>query len=260
LIGGEVAAGNAGSVELERATKLAGEQTNALSSEAQTLVAADATGVRNPTSLSETATLVQSAPRGKSSRPWLAAAVLVVFIVGGAGAFYAYRRRQTQQVAAPIQNNPVQTPASNQPADSTQSNSAETEPGKTTETKIEKKVESTQRATTARQPADKTGSSPPAKDEAPVTPHDSDRDPNRDPNQGPPPQGPPPRDPRFDPFRNPRGPGHPSNTDGMPNIKTLPNGTRILTQPDGTRIITGPRGRVQVVPPGEKPQRKRDRP
>jgi hypothetical protein len=46
----------------------------------------------------------------------------------------------------------------------------------------------------------------------------------------------------------------------MPTVRRLPNGTQIVTQPDGTRIMTGPKGRVQVIPPGDKPIRRRGRP
>jgi hypothetical protein len=37
----------------------------------------------------------------------------------------------------------------------------------------------------------------------------------------------------------------------------LPNGTQVVIQPDGTRVMTFPNGRVQVIPPGEKPIRRR---
>jgi serine/threonine protein kinase len=241
----------------EAATKLAGDQTTPLTSplrsEAQTLVAADATNVRNSTAEGETATLVQSASREKNSRAWIGAAMLLVLIAGGAGGFYAYRRRQVQQ-------NSVQAPVSNPTADGAQVNSAPTEPPKPAETKpaetkIEKKVENNQRAATAKKTAEKSESSQPARDQPatpPATAHDPSRDPNRDPNQGTP-KFPSSQDPRFDPFRNPRSrqPGHPQGPGQMPNVRTLPN---------GTRIITGPKGRVQVIPPGEKPNRKRDRP
>jgi serine/threonine protein kinase len=256
-----------GTITSEAATKLAGDQTTPLTSplgsDAQTLVAADATNVRNSTDKSETATLVHSASRGKNSRAWIGAALLLVLTAGGAGGFYVYRRRQVQQ-------NSVQSPVSNPTADGAQVNSAPTEPAKPTETKpaetkIEKTVENNQRAATAKKTVEKPESSqPPAKDQAPIPPstaHDPSRDSNRDPNQGTP-KFPSSQDPRFDPFRNPRGrqPGHPQGPGQMPSVRTLPNGTRIVTEADGTRIITGPKGRVQVIPPGEKPNRKRDRP
>jgi hypothetical protein len=191
----------------------------------------------------------------------LGAVLLLVLIVGGAGGFYAYRRRQAQPAAAPVKENPAQVPVSDQ---SPKIDSFQVDPAKTTETKIEKKVESSQRAGTSKQPIEKAESSKPAKEEPspPNTVHDPARDANRDRdlNQAPP-KFPSPEDPRFDPFRNRRGPGHPPS--GVPNVRTLPNGTRIVTQPDGTRIITGPKGAVQVIPPGSRPVRplrKRDRP
>ncbi len=242
-----------------KATRLMGEQTQAAGSEAQTLLAADATKVRGATSAGEAATVVRSA-NGRGARAWLAAALLIVLIAGGAGGFYVYRaRRQAQQAAAPSQ-----TPT--QPAEPSQSPittaSVPAEPTKANESKAEKKVESSQRAVTSKQPANKTEASKSNNSEPgnlPAIGHDADRNPDRrgDPNFGPPPQNQRP----FDPLRNSRGrqPGHPPAGE-IPAVKTLPNGTRIVTQADGTRIITGPKGRVQVIPPGEKPIRRRGRP
>ncbi len=257
LIGGPTAQTDAGALATDRATKVAGDQTTPLGSEAQTLMGAEATNVRPPTSASETATLVQTGSTRKASRAWLGAVLLLVLIVGGAGAFYVYRSRsQTQQTAAtpekasqaPESNQPANQPANNSPA-----NSAPVEPAKSTESKTEKKVDSSQRTATSKQPAEKTETSQPAK-ETPVNPastsHDAARNPDRHPTTGSPPQGPPPPDPA----RNQQGrqPGHPP---GTTDVKVLPNGTRIVTQSDGTRIITGPKGRVTVVPPEKHPNR-----
>ena len=250
---------NAGTVASEQATGVVGDQTRPMASEAQTLVAADATNVRTATSAGETATLVQSASRGKNSRTWLAAALLVLLIVGAAGGFYAYRaRRQAQQAAAPASVNPAQPAEPNQSPNT--SVSVPTDSTKTNESKAEKKVDSTQRAVTSKPVVEKTEPNKTAKEQPanpPATAHDADRNPDRS-NTGPPPQGPPP----FDPARNPQGrqPGHPPGTGGTPSVRTLPNGTRIVTQRDGTRIVTGPKGAVQVIPPGERPLRKRNRP
>src|SRR6266550_4037233 len=119
LIAGAGGQTNAGTVAPGRATKLPGDQTSPLASplgsEAQTLVAPDATNVRKSTSTSETATLIQSASRGKSSRSWLGAALLLLLIVGGAGGFYAYRARQrAQQNTTSASENTAQPSQSNQ--------------------------------------------------------------------------------------------------------------------------------------------------
>jgi len=254
-----------GAVTSEAATKLTGDQTTPLGSEAQTLVSADATSVRAPIVSGETATLVQPALRGKSSRAWLGALLLLVLLAGGAGGFYAYRaRRQAQQSAATPAESPAQraqtteTTETTQPADGSKVTSVQTDPAKPNDSKTEKKVESTQRTATSKQPVEKTESSKPEQPaNAPTTGHD-ERNRDRDPNTGQPRQDQPP----YDPSKNPQGrqPPHPPGTGQIPDVKTFPNGTRIVTQPDGTRIITGPKGRVQVIPPGEKPNRKRDRP
>jgi serine/threonine protein kinase len=261
LIAGAAGQADAGRVASDRGTKLAGDQTSPLGSEAQTLVGADATNVRKPTSASETATLVQSASRGKTSRAWLGALLLLVLIAGGAGGFYAYRARRQAQQTATIPENAAQAPESNQPANSSQINSAQADPAKANESKTEKKVDSSQRTATSKQPVEKTDTSQPAK-EGPGNPsstaHDAERSTDRSPNTGPQPQGPPP----LDPARNAQGrqPGHPPGTGETPSVKYLPNGGRVVTQPDGTRIVTGPKGKVTVIPPGERRQRNPNRP
>lgn len=261
LIAGAAGRVDGGTVASDRATKLAGDQTSPLGSEAQTLIGDDATNVRKPLSVSETATLVQSASRGKTSRAWLGALLLLVLIVGGAGGFYAYRARRQAQQTATTPENAAQAPESNQPASSSQINSAQADPAKANESKTEKKVDSSQRTATSKQSVEKTDTSQPVKEgtgNPSSTAHDADRNPDRSPNTRPPPQGPPP----FDPARNAQGrqPGHPPGAGGTPSVKTLPNGARIVTQPDGTRIVTGPKGKVTVIPPGEKRQKNPNRP
>jgi hypothetical protein len=260
LLAGVAGDSGANTVASDKATRLMGEQTQAASSEARTLLAANATKVRGATSASEVATVVRSAS-GRGSRAWLAAALVIVLIAGGAGGFYVYRaRRQAQQsVAAPAQN-------STQPTESKESPiilvPAPTDSPNATESKTEKKTESSQRAGTSKHPADKTTASKSNNSEPgnlPAPGHEADRNPDRrgDPGFQPPAQN----QPSFDPLRNPRGrqPGHPPGPGEMPTVRTLPNGTRVVIQPDGTRVMTGPNGRVQVIPPGEKPIRRRGR-
>jgi eukaryotic-like serine/threonine-protein kinase len=251
LASGGAGASAANTVAFDKATRLMGEQTQAASSEARTLLAADATKVRGATSAGEMATVVRSASGG-GSRKWLAAALLIVLIAGTAGGFYVYRaRRQAQQAATPSQTSAQPAEPSQSPITSA---SVPTDSTKTTELKAEKKPESSQRAVTSKQPADKASKSNNSEPEnLPAIGHDR----RGDPNVGPSPQTQPP----FDPMRNPQGrqPGHPP-AGQLPTVRTLPNGRQVVIKPDGTRIITGPNGRVQVIPPGEKPIRKRDRP
>ena len=271
LIGGAATNAGAGTVTSEAKTKLAGDQTTPLTSplgsEARTLVAADTTKVRNSTSTSETATVVQAASRGKNSRTWLGAIGLLILIAGGAGAFYTYRaRKQTQPDPSTVKPSGTQLESSQsaptQPANTSQATSVPADPPKTSESKTEKKVDTSQRTVAAKQPAEKPELKTPAK-QAPNLPgatHDTARNPDRNsnPDAAPSPQA----APTFDPFRNRRGrqAPHPPDAGQMPNIRTFPDGTRIVTQPDGTRIITGPKGRVQVIPPGDRPNRRRQRP
>jgi serine/threonine protein kinase len=259
LASGAAAYTGASTVASDKATKLMGGQTQAVGSEAQTLLAADATKVRGASSAGEVATVVRSA-NGRGSRVWLAAALLIVLIAGGAGGFYVYRaRRQAQQAAAP-------SPNPTQPAEPSQSPitsvSVPTDSTKTNESKAEKQVESSRRAVTSKQSADKTvpsKSNDPEPGNLPVPGHDADRNTSRrgDPGFVPPPQNPPP----YDPLRNPQGrhPGHAPGRGEVPAVRTLPNGTRIVTQPDGTHVVTMPNGTTRVLAPGEKPNRRRNR-
>jgi|GEM_PF-295416 len=247
----------ANTVASDKATRLMGEQTQAASSEARTLLASDATKVRGATSAGEAATVVRSAG-GRGSRVWIGAAVLIVLIAGAAGGFFVYRaRRQAQQsAAAPAQNS---TPTTESKESPTILVPPPTDSPKPTESKTEKAA--SQRATTTRQATAKSPESNlPSKPQIERV-QEIAHDPNRNPDRGnPQPGGPSPQQPAFDP-RNPRGrqPGHPPGSGEIPTVRRLPNGTQIVTQPDGTRVMTGPNGRVQVIPPGEKPIRRRGR-
>jgi hypothetical protein len=255
-------AGNIGAntVASDKATRLMGEQTQAASSEARTLLAADATKARGATAASEVATAVRPAS-GRGSRAWLAAAGLIVLIAGGAGGFYVYRaRRQAQQsAAAPAQNStqaaePKQSPIVLVPVP-TESPKAESKTAKST----------SERATTTRPATEKSPENNLPSNSQIEKAREIAHDPNRNPDRGNPNAagGLPPQDQRpFDPLRNPRGrqPGHPPGPAEIPAVRTLPNGIRVVRQPDGTRVMTWPDGRVQVIPPGAKPIRKKDRP
>jgi serine/threonine protein kinase len=260
LIGGATAGADAGPVISERATQLVGDRTSPLGSEAQTLIAADASSIKKPTSGSETATLVRPAVRAGGTRMWLGAALLLVLIAGGAGGFYMYRaRRQAQQNATPTAESPAQPSDSSQPASGSSVTSVRVDPAKTIESK---KTETSQRPTTSKQQTEKTGTSKATKEQSslpPPTGHDAERNTRRydNPNPGSSPQNPPSNSVPNPPGRQP---GHPPGPGRVPSVRTLPNGTRIVTQPDGTRIVTMPNGSVRVIPPGENPGRKRNRP
>src|SRR5712692_6044753 len=149
---GAAAYSGASTVASDKATRLMGEQTRAAGNEARTLLAADATKVRGATRR-EAVTAVRSTSGAKGPRAWLAAALLLIVVAGGAGGFYVYRARRQANVAAPSQI-PIQ-PA--EPSQSpTPSVAAPTDATKTNESKGEKKVESSQRAATSKQSADKT--------------------------------------------------------------------------------------------------------
>src|SRR5260370_25207401 len=117
--------------------------------------------VRKQYSTGETATLVQSASRGKSSRAWMGAALLLILIAGGAAGFYAYRvRKQAQPNSSPTTASPPQSesnqPAQSPPANGSQVDSTQVDSTKTIESKTEKKVDTSQRTAAAKQSLNKT--------------------------------------------------------------------------------------------------------
>jgi len=256
---GAAAVAGAPTFAAEKVTRLVGNQTRqttspSFSSEAQTLVAGEATNVRTVTG--RQAALAQPARR-TSWLPIAAAAIVLILIAGGSAAFVAYRRnRQVQTITtAPAQteSQPVQ---SSQPADNsapaTEPRNAE-EATRTNQTKTEKPKAEAQRATPGKseqKPEDalKNAAQPEVFDPA----HQGDRGRDRDRTPAPGPQ------PNFDPLRNaPPDRRHPV-VPPMPEIRVLPNGGRIIKNPDGTTVFIGPNGKTRVVTPGEKGNRNRN--
>jgi serine/threonine protein kinase len=221
-------------------TQVAGGHTRGVASEARTLLADEGTKVRAGTVAPETATVVRPARDGrKSSRTWIAAALIALVIGGSALGFWVYRARKSQQglTATPT---PTESPVVQ----------ATPEP-------INEKVGQT--AT----PENKSATAPPAKSEQPkhtarqtenattkpTPPSDSlNRDLLRHPS-------PPP----TDQYRPP--PDTPRPRPQEPRVQTFPNGTRMEKKPDGTIVITFPNGATRVIPPGmPPPNRRRPRP
>ncbi len=234
----------------ESATKLVGGQTQRAAassfSEAQTLVAGEATNVRTVTAGARQSTR-------SNLRPWLAAAIVLIVIGGGAAGFFAYRHRQSQQNAAAqvqTESQPVV-----QPSQSTNTSAATATP---TEAKVNEKTEkpktetATQRTTTKK--SERTDN---AEKIAPLPPRPGDPgyDPNRDPNRSHDPNARWPRPGEFDPFRPPDGRRPPPPPRATPEVTVLPNGGRMIKRPDGTVILVGPKGGTRVITPNPKPRK-----
>ena len=254
--GPAVASNSSTLIGSERVTKLVRSQTQrggppSVASEAQTLVAGEATSVREPV-------VAASVPPARHNRmAWITAAVLLVVLCGCAAAFYAYRARN--QASAPVREQP---PAESQPLQSSQpesnadSNGTRTEPAKTNELKVQgTKTESGAQRATSKKSETKQNAEPVAVNPPPVTvdpEHDKNRE--RDRARDNPPAQPSP----FDPFRFPHGNRRDRFPGGIPEIKTMPNGAKVIRQPDGSTIFIGPKGETRVVPPpprkpGKKP-------
>jgi serine/threonine protein kinase len=254
IVGADAAAlANANTVLLEQGTKVGGAHTTPMASEAHTLLTDDATNVRSVRAgSSETATVVRPPAGANRAKVWLGAALVLIVLAGGAGGFYIYRaRKQAQEnAAAATTQPPSQSTESNQAEKGTTVDSVQVDPGKTSESKSDKaKVDTTSRAATSKQASEKKAEVRQPEQTQPTVPtvdsHDRERNPDR-------PNTPPPN-PNVDPLRNPQGPGHPPGRDQQPNVRTFPNGGRIVTQPDGTRILIMPNGTTRVMPSGQRP-------
>jgi serine/threonine protein kinase len=262
LTGGAATPVVAGTLSSEDRTKVVGASTQVEGSEARTLVAAETTNVPTRAQAGERVTAARASSKGRRGRPWLAAAVLLMLIVGGAGAFYAYRKRQQ-----PAQPN---TGASANPAQPSQSAAQGTESNKSVTQVNPAQEEGKKPAQTANQKprpdttterAAVTRSKPKAAPEPAKTTksagdrptHDAERERDRAREQNIPPVT--PVSPNFDPFKNqPHPPG--AGAGQLPNVRTMPNGTKVITQPDGTRILVMPNGATRVIPPDAKMIRK----
>ena len=222
-------------------TRLAGGHTKGVASEARTLLADEGTKVRSGTVAPETATVVRPATDArKSSRTWMAAALVILVIVGSAVGFWVYRARKSQQgvtatptsapspivqaTPAPINEKVVQT--------ATPENKSAAAPAAKSEQA---------KHTTTKQPENPPTKPTPTLD---VFTHDRPRVPE------------PPATDKSVPSPEPQRPRRQE-----PRVQTFPNGTTMERKADGTTVITFPNGATRVIPPGmPPPNRRRPRP
>src|SRR2546425_111823 len=147
---GAVAYAAAPTLSSERATRVVGDQTQRMSSpshssEAQTLVAGEATNVRTATG--RQAAMAQ-APAQTNGRRIAGAAIVLVLIAGGAAGFFAYRRRQSQQTITPpvqTESQPVQSSQPTNTSAPTTESAESAEAARTNQTKTDKPKTETQR-------------------------------------------------------------------------------------------------------------------
>ena len=253
-------------VTSEKATRLVGDQTRrttspSFSSEAQTLVAGEATSVRTVTTGQGP---VQSATR-INWKPIAALAVLLIIAAGGTAGFFAYRNQRAQQSAAqPVE--PQSPSQSSQPSQSSELptnsvaptneskdvvESVRTNPARTDKSKTEPPKTETQRNV-------QTNPDPKAADPFKNFPPPEVFDPahQADPNRGRDRNSQPGQPPPFDPLRPPgEDRRHPPMR--LPEVRVLPDGGRIIRQPDGSVIRIGPNGKTTVIPaPMKRPKEK----
>ena len=211
-------------------TQMVGQRTQGGGSEAQTLLADDATKVR---SQSAAAVAAQSSSRN-SRGMWLAAAVVLLMIVGGAAGFIIYRARQSDAAATL----PAATPGPTaEPAGaSTVTEDIKGPEQQSTELNPNRDADKRVKQTTATKPVVK-----------PTPEVANERDAGRDPNRR------LPEPPAWDLLRNSNDRRPPPE----PRVRDFPNGTRVERRADGTTVITFPDGRTRVFPPGMRPNPRR---
>jgi serine/threonine protein kinase len=249
----------------ERATRLVGDQTRrttspSFSSEAQTLVAGEATSVR-------TVTTGQGAvaPAARNNLKPVAAAVIVLIVAAaGVAGLLAYRRQQAQQsgalTAEPQTQSATQSSQPSEPLKESVGPVSESkgtsETGKTSQAKTDKskpeppKTETQRSAPTTPEvkAQDQFKNFPPPEVFDPA--HQAD--PNRGRERNPQPGQPPP----FDPMRPPED-RRMRTLPRLPEVRVLPNGGRIIKQPDGSVIMISPKGETKIIPaPGQRPKGK----
>ena len=215
-------------------TQMAGQRTRGGGNEAQTLLADEATKVRN-----ESAAAVAGPSASRNSRGmWLAAAVVLLMIVGGAAGFFIYRARQSQTATTL----PAASPApSVEPASTTTTSTADLPVEEPKDVNPNVDADRRVKKTSATQPIVKP--TPEVANERDATGHD----PNRRP--------PEPERPPFDVLNPDRRPPP------EPRVRDFPNGTRVERRADGTTVVTFPDGRTRVFPSGRHPNpRPRRRP
>jgi hypothetical protein len=227
-------------------TKIAGGHTRGAASEARTLLADEGTKVRAGTVTGETATVVRPVTHDrKSSRTWIAAALIALVIAGSAVGFWVYRARKSQGsvTATPT---PTETPvvqATPAPINEKIVQTATPESKNPTATS----AKSEQAKHTAKQTENSATKPTPASD---ALTHDQNRPVDR-------PRVPEP--PATDPYRPPPDTQRPRRQE--PRVQTFPNGTTMERKADGTTVITFPNGATRVIPPGMMPpNRPRPRP
>jgi hypothetical protein len=257
---GVPAAAASATVTSDKATRLVGDQTRRMtspsfSSEAQTLVAGEATNVRTVTT---GGAAIAPAPARTNWKPIAAAAVLLIAVAGGVAGFYAYRHQRAQQnVTQPVepqsstQTQSTQSSQSSQPSEPGNNSVAPnpelksvTETAKTNQAKTDK---SKPESKTEAQSNPPTNPDPKAKDPFKNFPPPEAFDPAHagDPNRGRD-RNPQPGQPPFEPMRPPGEERRPPLR--LPEVRVLPNGGRIIKQPDGSIIMIGPNGKTTTIP------------
>jgi len=221
-------------------TQIAGGHTRGGGSEARTLLADEGTKVRAGTVTPERATVVRPVGTAKSSRTWIAAALVALVIAGSAVGFWVYRARKSQQAVtttpSPTESPVVQaTPALiNEKVGQTATPENKSAPATTP-------ARSEQPKHTARQTENPTTKPTPAGD---TSSHDRPRVPE------------PPATNQAEPPPDTQRPRRQE-----PRVQTFPNGTTMERKADGTTVITFPNGATRVIPPGmNPPNRPRPRP
>jgi serine/threonine protein kinase len=261
----------ASAAEMRKALHSGSEATVGLNSDAATVLfpagqtqvsPAVPTVPAQPTVATGETTVVQPVPppvaAKRSVLPWAIAGALMLVIVAGAGAFYAFEKRRSLEAAAQPTPTPIPiislqiakpspTPAEAQHEDEAKEAKIESEKAKAEKERIEKE-KSEKAAREAKKEAKK-------KDKTAADADDDesgDEDRSRDKNRGDTGHPEAPKPPDYN------GDNTPPNERGRrrpPNVRVFPDGRKIILMPDGTRIMTFPDGSSKILP-GRRPRQR----
>jgi len=250
--------------EMRKALHSGNEQTIGLAGDAATVlfppagtkvaVAQPTVPEKGATALSGETTVVRTTPAagGKRVLPWAISGALLLLLVAGAGAFYAFERNKTSQASQQPTPSPVNSIPVAQPSPTGEGKSTEAAKENIAKAKPESPTKDSQKQATAKKKEKK---SPEADGDPDPNPNRDDRAQRANANRGGEhPEVPkPPDDAGEVPAPNGRG------SRRFPNARTqtMPNGARVMIMPNGTRIVTYPDGTTRVFnPAGQRPRRR----
>lgn len=247
----------ASAAEMRKALRANTAETIAIGDDAATVLfpaaATEVAGAKptvpdRPTVATGETTVVRAAPAGgKRVLPWAVAGGMLLLLMVGAGAFYAFQKNKTSSLAQQPSPSPVTSVQVAQPSPTPVVEQPKAASGATPEKE--------KQASTTRQPKKSVNVKETGK--AGNDADDEDDENNRS-----------ARSKDKPPGDHPEAPEPPGSGSNLPpptgpqrvrqiRTQTLPNGAKVMIMPNGTRVVTYPDGSTRVFPPPGQRQRRR---